>query len=148
MARITYRERYQLQSYPLQEGVRVEAYWRDDEAGVGPAASVYVDDEEILRLDCFGGSLGHCHVNLLQAMDRYACQHVWFYPPATARQHVEWAMHDLVVNLPMCLRHNDDSAIRETSLDEAAIREIEPRVRAYLLELIQRMGKEDGGKGK
>ena len=58
-------------TYPIQDDVRLEVYWRNDRAGYGPAASVYAYNQEILRLDCFGeakkhGGKGHCHINLKQ----------------------------------------------------------------------------------
>ena len=50
-----------LVTYPIQDQVRLEVYWRDDEGGHGPASSLYVLGEEVFRFDCFGGDQGHYH---------------------------------------------------------------------------------------
>ena len=68
-------EKHDLVEYPIQDNVRLESYWRDDAGGRGPAASLFVYDDEIMRFDCFGGDNGHCHFNLRQTRGRR-----WMYP--------------------------------------------------------------------
>ena len=48
-------QKHDLVEYPIQDNVVLQAYWRDDAGGRGPAASLYVYDDEIMRFDCFGG---------------------------------------------------------------------------------------------
>ena len=50
-----------------QDGVKLEIYWSEvPNVGCGPSASLFVLDEEVLRLDCFGDEDGHMHMNPLQ----------------------------------------------------------------------------------
>ncbi len=47
-----------------QEDVELWIYWRNAAyVRYGPSASLFVLREEVLRLDCYGGSLGHMHLN-------------------------------------------------------------------------------------
>ena len=47
---------------PVCEGVYVQVYWKRLKLGKGPALSLFMLDEEILRIDCFGKGAGHMHV--------------------------------------------------------------------------------------
>src|SRR5437867_2219692 len=116
--------RHDLTEYPIQEGVRLEAYWRDDRAGRGPCASLYVRDVEVLRFDCFGGDQGHCHVNIEQNRGMR-----WYYPPGTVRQHIEQSAFDLRKNVPFGLRSSQDAAVQETRIDPAKLQEAAGKMR-------------------
>ena len=89
---MNYQRRNDWVEYPIQENVRLEVYWRDDRAGRGPAASLYVYDDEVLRLDCFDGDQGHCHVNIRQNKG-----HRWYYPEGTVQQHIERSAFELIL---------------------------------------------------
>ena len=75
--------KHDLVEYPIQEDVLLQVYWRDDVGGRGPAASLYVYDDEIMRFDCFGGDNGHCHFNLRQTRGRR-----WMYPEGSFQDHI------------------------------------------------------------
>ena len=120
-------------TYPIQDDVRLEVYWRNDRAGYGPAASVYAYNQEVLRLDCFGeakkhGGKGHCHINLKQTRARQ-----WMYPPGTVRDHIEHAMHDLRHNLRFCLQTNADERIQQIEIDQETLQPIAQDVEAKML---------------
>ena len=128
-----YQERYQVEKFPIQDDVYVEAYWRDDRAGKGPAASVYVHGEEVLRLDCFDGDQGHFHVNIATEPAR------WYYPPAPASEHIERAMFDLTRNLQFCTRRSTDEAVRRTRVNKEELEAVVPRLRSHMLALAARL---------
>ena len=120
-------------TYPIQDDVRLEVYWRNDRAGYGPAASVYAYNQEVLRLDCFGeakkhGGKGHCHINLKQTRARQ-----WLYPPGTVRDHIGHAIHDLTHNLRFCLSTNADERIQQIEIDQETLQPIAQEVEAKML---------------
>lgn len=113
-------QKHDMVVYPIQDDVRLEVYWRDDAGGRGPAASLYVYDDEIMRFDCFGGDNGHCHFNLRQTRGRR-----WMYPEGSFQDHIKQSLFDLRTNLSFCLQTHQDQRIQETqiiseSLDWAA----------------------------
>lgn len=83
--------------------IRYEVYWRQDEGGDGPAASVYAFDLEILRLDLFGEDRGHLHFDVGGAVGT----RLWF-PPGTMRDHVERGAFELGHNLRAYLQISRD----------------------------------------
>src|SRR5438105_6255827 len=121
--------RHHLTKYPVQEDVWVEVYWRDDRAGRGPCASLYVRDVEVLRLDCFGGDQGHCHVNIEQNRGQR-----WYYPDGAVRQHIDQAAFDLSKNVPFSLRTSQDPAVQETRIDAEKLREAARQMRERMIE--------------
>jgi hypothetical protein len=126
--------RHDLTKVPVQDGVWVEVYWRDDAAGRGPCASLYVRDVEIMRFDCFPGDQGHCHVNFQQNRGQR-----WYYPPGTVREHIEQSAFDLGKNVAFCLRSNQDAAIQEMRIDPEKLQEAARRSRERLLALADQL---------
>jgi hypothetical protein len=126
--------RHDLTKVPVQEAVWVEVYWRDDAAGRGPCASLYVRDVEVMRFDCFAGDQGHCHVNFQQNRGQR-----WYYRPGPVRQHIEQSSFDLGKNVSFALRSSLDPAIQETRIDPEKLMEAARQARAKLLELADRL---------
>ena len=104
-------QKHDLVEYPIQDNVRLESYWRDDAGGRGPAASLYVYDDEIMRFDCFGGDNGHCHFNLRQTRGRR-----WMYPEGTFQDHIQQSLFDLRTNLNFCLQTHQDERVQEVQI--------------------------------
>jgi hypothetical protein len=127
--------RHDLTKFPIQENVWLEVYWRDDRAGRGPCASLYVRDVELIRFDCFPGDQGHCHVNFEQNRAQR-----WYYQPGTARQHIEQSAFDLSKNVPFALRSNQDAAIQETRIDPAKLKEVAGQMREKLIQFADQLG--------
>lgn len=127
--------RHDLTKIPVQEAVWVEVYWRDDAAGRGPCASLYVRDVEVMRFDCFDGDQGHCHVNFQQNRG-----HRWYYPPGPVRQHIAQSSFDLGRNVSFALRSHLDPAIQETRIDPELLREAARQAREKMSEFADRLG--------
>jgi len=106
----------------VQPNMELEVYWLDAKLGSGPAASLYVDDDEIMRLDCLGRSTAHMHLNMKQALliPRGHSARLWF-PPGSLRDHVDRARHELVHNANYALRTNRRSVVRRTKTDPASL---------------------------
>jgi hypothetical protein len=130
-----HQPRHDLTKLPVQENVWVETYWRDDPAGRGPCASLYLGDIELLRFDCFDGDQGHCHVNMSQTGGQR-----WYYPPGTVRQHIDRTAFEISRNVPFALRTNQDPAIRDMKIDPEKLKEVAQQTRERLLELTTQQG--------
>ena len=122
--------RHDLVRLQVQDGVHLEVYWRSDEQGQGPAASLYAKTVEVLRLDCFGGDQGHMHIN---AQGRVAKR--WYFPAGTVADHIERACFELGTNVEACLRLNQDPEIARLNLDWKEMRVIASEARRLLLAL-------------
>jgi len=121
-------QKHALVEYPIQDNVRLEMYWRDDAGGRGPAASLYVYDDEIMRFDCFGGDNGHCHFNLRQTRGRR-----WMYPKGSFQDHIQQSLFDLRNNLNFCLQTHQDERIQEMQIVQESLEQALPQMEAQLL---------------
>ncbi len=102
-----------------QEGVRLEVYWSDvPNVGRGPSASLFVLEEEVVRLDCFGGNDGHMHINPEQVriiLRRYTPR--LYFPEGSREDHIERATFELATNTPSALKLNMLARVREFPID-------------------------------
>ena len=126
--------KHDLVEYPIQEDVLLQVYWRDDAGGRGPAASLYVYDDEVMRFDCFGGDNGHCHFNLRQTRGRR-----WMYPAGSFQDHIRQSIFDLQTNLTFCLRTHQDERIQEMQISQESIKQAALKMETYLLELADKL---------
>ncbi len=127
-------QKHDLVEYPIQEDVLLQVYWRDDVGGRGPAASLYVYDDEIMRFDCFGGDNGHCHFNLRQTRGRR-----WMYPEGSFQDHIHQSVFDLHTNLTFCLKTHQDERIQEIQVSQESLRQAALQMETYLLELADKL---------
>jgi len=90
--------------------------------GAGPAASLYVHNEEVLRLDCFGGTAGHMHLNPEQnkLIMTHGSARIYFQP-GSREEHVDRAAFELVKNTRGALAANKLSRVRGFELDTEKI---------------------------
>ncbi len=106
-----------------QEGVRLEVYWSDvPNVGRGPSASLLVLEEEVLRLDCFGGNEGHMHINPEQV--RIILTHYTprlYFPEGSRKDQIERATFELAVNTACALKLNMLARVREFPIDMAKL---------------------------
>lgn len=116
---------------PVQEGVFLDVYWRDDDLGRGPAASLHVRDVEVLRLDCFGGDKAHLHLNLGGGVTPR-----WYFPAGTAAEHVDRACFELEHNFAIALSVCRNPALEGIRLGGARMAEVAEDARRRLLALL------------
>lgn len=126
--------KHDLVEYPIQDNVRLESYWRDDAGGRGPAASLYVYDDEIMRFDCFGGDNGHCHFNLRQTRGRR-----WMYPEGSFQDHIQQSLFDLRTNLNFCLQTHQDERVQEVQIAQESLKQAAHQMEAHLLVLAEKL---------
>lgn len=127
-------QKHDLVEYPIQENVLLQVYWRDDAGGRGPAASLYVYDDEIMRFDCFGGDNGHCHFNLRQTRGRR-----WMYPEGSFQDHIQQSLFDLCTNLTFCLKTHQDARIQEIQIVQESIEQAAGKMETQLLEFAEKL---------
>jgi hypothetical protein len=124
-----------LVEYPIQDDVILEVYWRDDAGGHGPAASLYIHNDEVFRFDCFDGTEGHCHVNLRQTRGQR-----WYYPKGTVQEHIDRSVFELTHNVPFCLRTHQNEDIQAVKIDQAQLEQAAGQMRTKLLEFAEQLG--------
>jgi hypothetical protein len=123
---------------PVQDGVHLDVYWTDVDLGPGPGASLYVLDEEVLRLDCFGGKTGHMHVNPIQvnlALDWNVTPR-FFFPPDSVDKHIERGAFEVAMNVPAMLQTNQLARIREFPIERKRLAVAAGEMRVYMGELL------------
>ena len=109
--------------YEIQPSASLEVFWKVLTIGRGPAVSLYVHGEEVLKIDCFGEGKGHYHVN--------------------ARQWSRELPGIVQRNAFVYLQQNDDPRIRRFVLDPARLREATERMKATMLEYMRRVPQAD-----
>ncbi|ESA36054.1 hypothetical protein N836_08725 [Leptolyngbya sp. Heron Island J] len=96
-------------------------HWSDfPPVGSGPSASLYVLEEEVMRIDCFGGIDGHMHFNpeqdyLNNCLDIARTPRIYF-PEGSRQEHVDRAVFELKRNAPTALAMNVLPMIQNYSL--------------------------------
>lgn len=124
----------------ITDGIRLDVFWVDPTLGPGPGASLYVQGDEVLRLDCFGnnGLGGHFHINPRQK-DFYSTTPARiFFPYGSHEDHIERAAFEVERNLPAFLAMNRDSRVRATELDSLILAELADELRRNMFELLER----------
>lgn len=126
--------KHDLIEYPIQDSVKLQVYWRDDAGGRGPAASLYIYDDEIMRFDCFGEDNGHCHFNLRQTRARR-----WMYPIGSYQDHIQQSLFDLKKNLTFCIQTHQDERIRNTEIVQESLEQAADKMEEKLLEFAEKL---------
>lgn len=110
---------YDRRDIQVQDGAQLYVGWADVSGiGQGPAASLYVHDEEVLRLDCFGGTEGHMHLNPEQnkLILKHGSARIYF-EPGSCEAHIARAAFELTKNVPAALLTNKLSRVRDYEFD-------------------------------
>ena len=131
-----------IRTIPIQDGARLEIYWNTNPLGPGPAASLYVLDEEILRLDCFGGKTGQMHVNPVQANLAlpWTTTPRYMFPEDTLEAHIERSLFELTTNTAAALQTNMLGRIRKYQIEQARLTEAAVQMKTHMHELLAKYG--------
>jgi hypothetical protein len=126
---------------PLSENAFVEVYWVNEEFGPGPSASVYVENDEVMRLDAFGGRRGHMHFNTLQArqLPKGGVARMYFVE-GDIFAHIDRSAFELQVNLAYALKTNRDPSIRRFRVDPQKLSVVAERMRDAMRQLMEKHG--------
>ena len=126
---------------PISENAFVEVYWVNEEFGPGPSASVYVQDNEVMRFDAFGGRRGHMHFNMHQARQwpEGGVARIYFVE-GDIFAHVDRSAFELKVNLGYALKTNRDPSIRRFRVDPQKLSVVAERMRDAMQQLMEKHG--------
>jgi hypothetical protein len=126
---------------PISENAFVKVYWVNEEFGPGPSASVYVENDEVMRLDAFGGRRGHMHFNTHQArqLPKGGVARVYFVE-GDIFAHIDRSAFELKVNLAYALKTNRDPSIRRFRVDPQKLSVVAERMRDAMRQLMEKYG--------
>ena len=132
--------RNDIQRYEIQPGAYLVVFWKVLKIGRGPAVSLYVHGEEVLKIDCFGEGKGHYHVNARQWRRQLpGIVQRLYLPETTVEAQVERAVFELQRNTSVYLQQNDDPRIRRVVLDPIRLREATERMKTTMLEYMRKV---------
>ncbi len=122
-----------------QEDVELWVYWSDvPNVGRGPSPSLSVLREEVLRLDCFGGSEGHMHLNPEQQRLSGRVGVRLYFQDGSRAEHVDRAAFELIANTDAALKSNGLSRVRNFPIDQNALADASNQMRLLMQELLER----------
>jgi hypothetical protein len=126
---------------PISAHSFVEVYWVNEKFGPGPGASVYVHGDEVMRLDAFGGSRGHIHLNVDQVLPlpEGATARIYF-EDGDVFSHIERSVFELKFNLAYALKTNRNPSIHGFRVDPQALAFAAERMRDAMLNLVEKHG--------
>ena len=114
-------------------------YWSDvPNVGRGPSASLFVLGEEVLRLDCFGGSEGHMHLNPEQQRFSGRVTARLYFQDGSRVEHVDRVAFELIANTDAALKSNGLSRVRNFPIDQNALADASNQMRHLMQELLER----------
>lgn len=121
----------------IKDGAYLVVYWGDVRIGCGPCASMFVLREEVLRIDCLGGTMGHMHVNPVQLglLVGWRKTPRQYFPPGTWAEQIDRAVFELTANTAVALETNQLSRIRRFVIEKDELDEAGRQMGAYMHEL-------------
>ena len=122
--------------YPVQDHAYLAVYWKDLPIGKGPCVSLYVQDKEILKFDCFGEDRGHYHTNINQPSLVPKGEERLYFSERTIEDQVTRSIFEIERNAVYHLQRNHDPRVTFFKLDpfrlEAACREAKAKMLEYI----------------
>jgi hypothetical protein len=111
-----------------------ETYWKDVEAGKGPALIVWFEHRKILKFDCFGKGRGHNHLSVPVHSKRTEEFNRIFLPEETIEAQIERVVFELRTNLFYYLARAPHRRARVASIPKSQLTCAVEEVRALLYE--------------
>ncbi len=128
-------------SWQIAPNVLLDVYWLKTAKTSGPAASFYVYDDEVLRLDCLGENQGHLHINMKQVRQiPNETTPRFFFVGNTRREQVDEALYHLRHNLKFCLQTNVNRRVRAFTPDADQILRATEFARSRMRALLDKHG--------
>lgn len=106
------------QSVDIGASARLEVFWKKLPIGKGPAVSLFILDEEILRIDCFGEELGHMHASFFHPVEG---EHRLFMPEKTVEAQIERARFELCRNYSYYQSRVANAGVRKVKIEDSQI---------------------------
>ncbi|NNF04124.1 MAG: hypothetical protein HKN17_06630 [Rhodothermales bacterium] len=134
--RADHASRHDLQSIPMGENARLDVYWKHLEIGLGPAVSVVIRGEEILRIDCFGVDDGHMHTAVFMPGSG---ESRLYFPENTRREQIDRAVFEIARNLRYWMDRAVDPGVRAVTLHPNRIKSAAADARRIMTAYLERV---------
>lgn len=132
---LRFPDRRDLASYKVQDGVRLDVFWKVLSIGRGPAFSLFIHDEEVMRFDCFGPGEGHFHL-ALSAPGEPAESRLWFHEQ-NVRDQIDRSLFELSSNLDYFLERHPSSRVRGERIDPVQMKSVCDRARSNAIRFLE-----------
>ncbi len=116
--------------FHLADDAYFEVFWKVLGHGQGPAVSLYIASEEVLKFDCYGDGSGHYHTQLLKPG---ACSTVLMLPERTVAAQIDRAIFEMTDNLAWYLERHPLKAVRQFKVERQHLNRVLAQVKAQLL---------------
>lgn len=124
--------------FSLSKNTYFEVYWKIYGIGRGPALALYIDEEEILKFDCYGCRKGHYHIQVLQPGP---CRHpALLMPEKSKAEQIDRAIFEIENNLYWYLERHPSSMVRNSRFSRSKLLEILSQVKPILLSYAELSG--------
>lgn len=132
---------------PVCDGAFLEIYWTEAPLGSGPCVSMFVLEEEVMRIDCLGGTAGHMHLNPVQQslLVGWRTTPRLFFPPSDRDSQIERAVFELTSNTLLALHTNQLARIRNFTIEDSALETAAEKMRAAMNDLVHHHEAQSGG---
>lgn len=111
---VKYPDRQDVRRLAINDQAELHVFWKVLSRGCGPAFSLFVCGDEVLRLDCFGDGEGHYHTQFY-CPDTPKRTRLHFFE-TTASAQVERAMFEITHNLDYYLQRHPRKCVRKTQM--------------------------------
>jgi len=91
-----------------------------------------------MRIDCFGGTAGHMHVNPVQQSLLVGWKKTprLFFPPGSSESQIERAVFELTANTELALQTNQLARIRNFPIKKRSLEDASEKMEALMNDLI------------
>ena len=103
--------RKDLYKIDIQENLYLLVFHKVHNGGFGPAVSLYINNFEFLKFDCFGETKGHYHI-----YDRVKNDTIYF-TEQTSKEQINRTANELINNIQFYLQKSCDVNIKNFNVD-------------------------------
>ena len=116
------------------DGAYLEVYWTEAPLGRGPCVSMFVLLEEVMRIDCLGGTAGHMHINPVQQslIVGWKTTPMMFFPPGDREHQIERAVFELIANTELALQTNQLARIRSFPIEKKSLEDASEKMKTMM----------------
>lgn len=134
------KSRHDIVRFEIADQAYLEVYWKVFGIGRGPAIALYIDEEEILKFDCYGSGKGHYHIqSFLPQAPRHTLLHL---PEVTVEAQIDRALFELDRNLPWYLERHPLNHVRDLKVNKANLKQVLAQAKTLMLDYTNRVPQE------
>ncbi|WP_290480459.1 MULTISPECIES: hypothetical protein [unclassified Hyphomonas] len=111
--------RRDLKIFSISPDAELHVFWKVLPIGRGPAFSLFIHEDEVLRFDCFGEDEGHYHAHFERGWS--AAQTRLYFFEASESEQIDRVEFELLNNLDYYLQRHPWARIRAVRLDRGQL---------------------------